>query len=151
MPARHKLLVLFGALGLVVLLWRIDLNAVQLALFHVGWGMALVLSQEIVAHVLNASGWRFAFTREVAARFSFGELVRLRVAGDAINYLTPTATIGGEVVRTATLRDAFDADAPGGSVIIAKTTPTLAQAVFIAAGLTPVATEWIGTGPIRSV
>ena len=94
MTARHKLLVSLGALGLVVLVWRIDLNAVQLALFHVGWGMALVLSQEIVAHVLNASGWRFAFTREVAARFSFGELVRLRVAGDAINYLTPTATIG---------------------------------------------------------
>jgi len=27
-----------GALGLVVLVWRIDLTAVQLALFHVGWG-----------------------------------------------------------------------------------------------------------------
>ena len=150
MTTRHKLLVLLGALGLVVLLWRIDLNAVQLALFHVGWGMALVLSQEIVAHVLNASGWRFAFTREVAARFSFGELVRLRVAGDAINYLTPTATIGGEVVRTAMLSDACDADARAVSVIIAKTTQTLAQAFFIAAGLTLVATEWIATGPILS-
>ncbi len=150
MTTRHKLLVSLGALGLVVLLWRIDLNAVQLALFHVGWGMALVLSQEIVAHVLNASAWRFAFTREVAARFSFGELVRLRVAGDAINYLTPTATIGGEVVRTAMLSDACDADARTVSVIIAKTTQTLAQAFFITAGLTLVATEWIATGPIRS-
>src|SRR2546428_13924892 len=95
-PPRHKLLVSLGALGLVVLLWRIDLNAVQLALFHVGWGMALVLSQGIVARVLHASGWRFAFTREVAVRFSFGELVRRRVAADAIHFLTPTATIGRE-------------------------------------------------------
>jgi len=150
MTTRHKLLVLFGALGLVVLLWRIDLNAVQLALFHVGWGMALVLSQEIVAHLLNASGWRFAFTREVAARFSFGELVRLRVAGDAINYLTPTATIGGEVARAAMLSDACGADVRAVSVVIAKTTQTLAQAFFVTAGLTLVATEWIATGLIRS-
>ena len=150
MTARHKLLVSLGALGLVVLVWRIDLNAVQLALFHVGWGMALVLSQEIVAHVLNASGWRFAFTREVAARFSLRELVRLRVAGDAINYLTPTATIGGEVARTAMLSDACGADVRAVSVIIAKATQTLAQAFFITAGLALVATEWITTGPLRS-
>jgi len=150
MTTRHKLLVPLGALGLVVLVWRIDLTAVQLALFHVGWGMVLVLSQEIVAHVLNALGWRFAFTREVAAHFSLGELVRLRVAGDAINYLTPTATIGGEVARTAMLSDACGADVRAVSVIIAKTTQTLAQALFITAGLTLVATEWLATGPIRS-
>jgi hypothetical protein len=112
--------------------------------------MTLVLSQEIVAHVLNASGWRFTFTREVAARFSLGELVRLRVAGDAINYLTPTATIGGEVARTVMLSDACGADVRAVSVVIAKTTQTLAQAFFITAGLTLVATEWIATGPISS-
>ena len=68
MTPRHKLVVALGALGLIILLWRVDLNAVQLSLLHVGWGMALVLSQEIVAHVLNAWGWHFAFTREVAER-----------------------------------------------------------------------------------
>jgi len=119
-------------------------------LFHVGWGIALVLSQEFVAHLLNASGWRFAFTREIAARFSLRELVRLRVAGDAINYLTPTATIGGEVARTAMLSEACGADVRAVSVIIAKATQTLAQAFFITAGLVLVATEWIATGPFRS-
>src|SRR5207247_4300278 len=53
MTARHKLLMSLGALGLVVLVWRIDLNVVQLALIHVGWGITLILSQEIVAHLLN--------------------------------------------------------------------------------------------------
>src|SRR2546428_13498019 len=142
-PPRHKLLVSLGPHGLVVLLWRIGLNAVQLALFHVGWGMALVLSQEIVAHVLNASGWRFAFTREVAVRFSFGELVRLRVAGDAINYLTPTATIGGAAARTAALSDACGAGARAGAAFIAKTTPTLARAFFTPARPAPVASECV--------
>jgi len=147
MTLSNKLLVSLGALGLDVLLWRIDLHTVPQALFHVGWGMALVLSQEIVAHVLNASGWRFAFTREIAARFTFGELVRLRVAGDAINYVTPTATIGGEVARTAMLSEACGVDDRAVSVIIAKATQTLAQAFFITAGLSVVATEWIAAGP----
>src|SRR5258708_7572383 len=51
MTRRLTLLASLGALGLVVLVGRIDLNAVKLSLLHVGWGMALVLSQELVAHV----------------------------------------------------------------------------------------------------
>ena len=150
MTLRQKLIAALGALGLIILVWRIDLNAVQLSLLHVGWGMALVLSQEIVAHVLNAWGWRFAFTREVAPCFSLGELIRLRVAGDAINYLTPTATIGGEVARTLMLRDVCGADVRAVSVVIAKATQTLAQALFVTAGLILVATEWVATGLSRS-
>ena len=150
MTLRQKLIAALGALGLIILFWRIDLNAVRLSLVHVGWGMALVLSQEIVAHVLNAWGWRFAFTREVAPCFPLGELIRLRVAGDAINYLTPTATIGGEVARTLMLRDVCGADVRAVSVVVAKATQTLAQALFVTAGLILFAAEWIATGPSRS-
>jgi glycosyltransferase 2 family protein len=146
MTRRFTLLASLGALGLVVLLWRIDLNAVKLSLLHVGWGMTLVLGQEIVAHVLNAWGWRFAFTREAARHFPLSELIRLRVAGDAINYLTPTATIGGEVARTALLSDASGVETRAVSVIIAKTSQTLAQGFFTAAGLALVAAEWITLG-----
>ena len=135
MTRRSKVLASLGALGLVVLLWRIDLNAVKVSLLHVGWGMALVLSQEIVAHALNGCAWRFAFTPESARRVSLGELIRLRVAGDAINYLTPTATIGGEVARTMLLSDACGGEARAISVVTAKATQTLAQAFFITAGL----------------
>src|SRR5207253_1483545 len=119
MTRRSKVLASLGALGLVVLLWRIDLNAVKVSLLHVGWGMALVLSQEVVAHALNGCAWRFAFTPESARRVSLGELIRLRVAGDAINYLTPTATIGGEVARTMLLSDACGGEARAVSVVTA--------------------------------
>jgi len=49
---------------------------------RVGWGMVLVIAQEIVAHLLNAAAWRFAFFTDQAVAFSFLELVKLRVAGD---------------------------------------------------------------------
>ena len=67
------------------------MGLVKLALSHVGWGMVFIVGQEIVAHGLNALGWRWAFSREDARAFSLAELVRLRVAGDAVNYLTPIA------------------------------------------------------------
>jgi glycosyltransferase 2 family protein len=149
MTIRSKLLASLGALGLVVLLWRIDVDAVKLSLLDVRWGMVLVLSQEIVAHALNGWAWRFAFTRESARRVSLGELIRLRVAGDAINYLTPTATIGGEVARTMLLSDACGVEARAVSVVTAKATQTLAQGFFITAGLIFVATEWIGMATAR--
>lgn len=142
MRASHAILALLGALGLLLMLWRVDLTVVSMALLQVGWGMALILGQEIGAHVLNGFGWRFAFAREDASRCSLVELVRLRVAGDAINYLTPTATLGGEVVRTAMLRDAWSADTKLASVVIAKLTQTVGQVIFILAGLLLVSTTW---------
>lgn len=151
MTITQKLLLSLGALSLAVLLWRIDLGLVKLALLHVGWGLVLILSQEIVAHVLNALGWRCAFSPEDARSFSLAELVRLRVAGDAVNYLTPTATLGGEVARTVMLSHARDADVRAVSVIVAKSTQTLAQALFITAGLGLVAAQWIGSARLHGL
>lgn len=149
MTITQKLLAVLGALGLVVLLWHVDLVQVQLALLHVGWGMALILGQEIVAHVLNALAWRCAFSPDDARAFSLVELVRLRVAGDAVNYLTPTATLGGEVARTVMLSHRRAADIRAVSVIVAKSTQTLAQTLFITAGLGFVATRWVRSEDLR--
>jgi len=150
MTTGQKVALALGTLSFSILLWRIDVSAVRSALLQVGWGMALVLGQEVLAHLMNALGWRFAFTREDAGAFTLGELIRLRVAGDAINYLTPTATIGGEVARAAMLSDGCGADVRAVSVIVAKSTQTLAQALFITAGLTLVAADWVGPTPIMS-
>ena len=151
MTTSQKVLLALGTLSLGILVWRFDVNVVRSALLQVGWGMALVLGQETLAHLLNALGWRFAFAREDAGSFALGQLVRLRVAGDAINYLTPTATIGGEVARAAMLSDSRGTDVRAVSVIVAKSTQTLAQAFFITAGLALVATEWIALAPMTSV
>jgi len=151
MTTTQKVLLGLGTLSLCILVWRIDVNVVRAALLQVGWGLALVLGQEAIAHLLNALGWRFAFPREDAGAFALGELIRLRVAGDAINYLTPTATIGGEVARAAMLSDSRTIDVRATSVIVAKSTQTLAQAFFVTAGLALVATQWISLAPTTSV
>src|SRR5439155_1065061 len=78
-------------------------------------------------------------------------LGRLGLAGDAINYLTPSATIAGEYARVAMLGDRLGADIRAASVVVAKSAQTLAQAVFIAAGLFLLGARFVIAGPGRSL
>jgi len=152
MTLGHRaVLPLLGLLGLAILVWRADTHAVKVAVLEVGWGIVLVVGQEVVAHLLNTLGWRFAFAREHVAALPFGELLRLRLAGDAINYLTPSATIAGEYARVAMLGDRLGADTRTASVLVAKFAQTLAQAVFMAAGLSLLGAGFVIAGPRRSL
>lgn len=132
---RRAATVSVGLAAVAALGWLAGPGAVTAALLDVGWGVVLIIAQEIVAHVLNALGWRFAFARKHAAGLRFPELVRLRVAGDAVNYLTPSATIAGEIARAAMLRGRCAADVAAASIVVAKTAQTLAQGFVIGAGV----------------
>ena len=146
----RTLLVALGAVSLGLLAWRIHLAGVRAALGQLGWGLALIVGQEIVAHLFNAVAWRFAFMPGDARAVPLGELVRLRIAGDAVNYLTPTATLGGEVARAAMLQTGRDPGVGAVSVVVAKATQTLAQTLFIPAGLVLVGSEWLWFAAVRS-
>jgi hypothetical protein len=124
-----------AAVTLAALVWVLDPAAVGKMVLGVGWGMAVILSQEIVAHLLNAFGWRLAFTAEQARAVPLAELVKLRIAGDAVNYLTPSATVAGEFTRTAMLNDSHRFEVRAASVLIAKCAQTLAQFLFAGAGV----------------
>jgi len=50
---RRPLLSVLGLLGLAILVWRADTHTVGMAVLEVGWGILLVVGQEVVAHVLN--------------------------------------------------------------------------------------------------
>lgn len=135
MKPAEKAILAIGVFALGVLLWRMDAAAVFALVAQVRWGLLFIIAQEIVAHVFNAVGWRLAFPPDKAASFSLPELLRLRIAGDAVNYLTPSATIAGEVARTAMLNDSQGPEVRASSVLVAKFTQALAQAAFLIGGL----------------
>ncbi len=135
MKAFQRVAVVLGAVTLCVLLWKMDPAAVAILVLQVGWGMALIVPQEAVAHLLNALGWRFAFSAHQAPSFPLRELLRLRVAGDAINYLTPSGTIAGEIARTTMLNESHGTAVRAAAVLVAKCTQTLGQILFALAGL----------------
>lgn len=123
------------ALGVfIVLLWKLDARQVLGIALGVGWGFLLILPQEGGCHLLNAAAWRLAFPESQARHFRLGELWLLRVLGDSLNYLTPSATIGGEVARAMMLHHAETAEARASSVVVAKFTQIAAQALFVLTG-----------------
>src|SRR5207237_7356186 len=72
------------------------------AMRHVGWRLALVVVFPFApVALLDTLGWRYAFRTD---RVPFWTLVWVRVAGEAVNMVTPTAALGGEATKAWLLR-----------------------------------------------
>jgi hypothetical protein len=124
-----------GTATFLYLLWSFGPLRVWERLQGFGWGFAVVLPFQLCDHMLNAQGWRLAFAPAEARRASWWDLVRVRVAGDGVNYLTPSGNIAGEFVRPGMLRSTLSDDAKLSSVVIAKATQSIGQALFVLFGL----------------
>src|SRR5262249_51146671 len=95
-------LLLGGAVGLVVLTYRLGMGSVAAALIHVTWWQfTLICLVHGVALVLDASAWRYTFTTD---RVPLRTLIAARCAGDAINVLTAVASVGGDAIKPWLLR-----------------------------------------------
>lgn len=114
--------------------WQTAVEAIYLA----GWGVLAIVFQEIAAHLCNTLGWWWAFPKS-ESRPPFSSLLAARVAGDATNYVTPTATLGGEFVRLSMLRGTAPGAQLAASLAVAKFAQTAGQVVFILVGLVAVA------------
>jgi uncharacterized protein (TIRG00374 family) len=123
-----------GSILLVALVHAIGGAALIANLRLVGWGIVLVVGQEVLAIVANTLGWWTAFPAPRPA-LPFRRLVAARLAGDAINYVTPTASLGGELVRGRVLAGQAPRLDLATSIAVAKISQTVAQAAFVTLGM----------------
>jgi uncharacterized protein (TIRG00374 family) len=130
----ERLLIAAGLILFGVLVAQLGIGNVLANLQMVGWGIALIIAAEILAFAANTLGWRAAFPGGVRVP-SFRRLLLARIAGDSTNYLTPTATLGGEFVRVRMLQGQAAAAPLVASVVVAKLTQTIGLLVFVAIGL----------------
>ena len=131
----ERIVLAVGFVTLAVLVWKFDPGTVWGLVSRVGWGFLVILPMQLCDHALNAVGWRYAFAAADAARVPFWQLVRVRVAGDGVNYLTPSATIAGEIVRPGMLGERLPAETRNSSVVVAKFSQSLGQALFALVGM----------------
>src|SRR5262249_12890515 len=126
-------LLLAGVAMLGALVAKNDPAEVFASIARLSWRLGvLVCFPFVLVAIFDTLGWRFAFVRD---RGAFARLVWVRLAGEAFNLITPTAALGGEVVKAWLLRGhaPFDESIP--SVIVAKTTITIAQGLFLTLGI----------------
>lgn len=130
----ERVFLITGVILFVFLLRELGVRTVASNLRLVGWGIAPIVLQEILAYAANTLGWLAAFSSP-RPRIPFTKLLTARIAGDAVNYLTPTATLGGEFVRTRYLRGQAESTSLVASVAVAKLSQTIGQITFVVVGL----------------
>lgn len=127
-----------GAIGLgiallIFLIWHIGPAALLRDLKLLGWGFVPFVLIEGVAKVLHTAGWRFCLSKPYRS-MGFFRILGIDFAGHSINYFTPTATIGGEVVRGSLLYTAHKGPEAVAGVAIGKITLVLSQIILSSAG-----------------
>jgi putative membrane protein len=124
-----------GVALLVTLLWHTGLDQLDDILDQLKWRSPLILVPYLCVTIVDALSWRWALSAELRHRTSFVTLFFARMAGEAVNSVTPTATLGGEPVKAHLLRASGVPISDGlASIVVAKTALTIAQSLFTAIG-----------------
>lgn len=130
MRRAETLLIIAGCAFYVWLLHRLGMSSVLHYVEMVGWGLGVTIALEGVARLANTLGWRVAIC-DYPARLSFSRLFLARVAGEAIDYTTPSAQLGGQFVMAMMVKR--DLRLPKGlaSVIAATMAEAIGQIGFV--------------------
>lgn len=131
---RLRLLLLGLGVGfLVFIVWQAGPLAVAERLREIGPRWPLVLLPSVVVMVTDTIAWRWAFSPGVSVAPL--ALLKARIAGEAINTLTPTAYVGGEPVKAYLLAPAVPLAEGLTAAIVGRTFMTLAHVAFVLSGI----------------
>jgi glycosyltransferase 2 family protein len=124
---------ILGVILLGVLVYRVGAGPILATLGRLTWWQfGIVCLPYAVIMAADTLGWRFAFARD---RAPFWRLYGARLAGEALNVVTAVGAVGGEAAKAWLVRRDVTYEESVPSVIVAKTTITLSQALFLLLGL----------------
>ena len=133
MKKLNSILFWAGVIFLTYLVWTIGPRELFRELRALGWGLVPFLFAEGAAEMIHTIGWRHCLS-PAHRSISWWHLFRMRMSGYAVNYLTPTASMGGEITRMALLASQHRGPEAVTGVIIEKVAFASAQVLFVASG-----------------
>jgi uncharacterized protein (TIRG00374 family) len=130
------LLLLAGLLTFGAIVWHVGPGNIYDAAAQLGpVALLVMLIPSIIMYAVEAYGWKVTLGPS-GKDIPFWRVFMIRTAGEVVNTTTPAGYVGGEPLKASLLRkhhvpmeEAFT------SVIIAKTTMTIAEVVFILLGI----------------
>lgn len=132
---RVETLILLLALGFYVwFLHHFGLSHVLQSVRLVGWGLLVTIALESVARLANTIGWRVTIAH-YPRELGFGELFIARIAGEAIDYVTPSAQLGGQFVMALMVRRKLAMATGLATVIVASLAEAVGQIGFVSGAL----------------
>ncbi len=133
-----KLALLFaGLLALVLIIWQIGPQRIYDAAAQLGpVALLAMLIPSTVMYAVEAYGWKVTLGPS-AKDIPFWRVLAIKTAGEVVNLTTPAGYIGGEPLKAYLLTKHHVPMVEGlASVVIAKTTKTIAEVLFILLGIT---------------
>jgi len=131
----ERVILIAGLATIGYLVWKFNPHVVLTQIRLFGWGFAAVLPLQFCDQFFNSQAWRFAFKSQDARGIPLYKLFLGRIAGDGVNYLTPSGSVAGEFIRPMVLGDVRPEAVTNASVFVAKFAQAIAQMVFILGGL----------------
>jgi len=130
------ILLVFGLLTLGLLVWHIGPGNIYDAAAQLGpMALVVILIPSVLMYAVEAYGWKVTLGSSARA-VPFWRLLAIRTAGEVVNMTTPTAYAGGEPLKAYLLKKHNVPIVEGlASVVIAKTTMTIAEVFFILLGI----------------
>ena len=133
----RRLETIFIVLGLLFYGWLVHslgLHSVYHHLKLVGWGLGLTIALEALARFANTLGWRVVI-ENCPTKLTLPKLFAARIAGEAVDYTTPSAQLGGQLVMALMVRRELPLAAGLASVVIASFAEAVGQIGFICGAL----------------
>jgi hypothetical protein len=133
MKRLHAILFILGAAFLVGLVWTIGPGELGGELKSLGWGLLPFVFGEGFAEMIHTVGWRRCLSGPLRS-LPLPVLFRIRMSGYAINYLTPTASLGGEVIKATLLASKCPGPEAVSGLLVEKVAMATAHGLFVALG-----------------
>jgi uncharacterized protein (TIRG00374 family) len=129
----RSLAIVVGLAILAILIVRVGSDeALKASARALGWRALLVCVPFALIMAVDTLGWRYAFAYD---RVPFLRLMAGRMAGEAVNVVSAVAPVGGDAIKVWFLRPHVSYRESVASVIVAKTTITLSQGLFLLIGV----------------
>jgi len=133
MKVIRAVLLVGGLVVLAFLVARVGIESVVSVLNRLAWWqLVLICLPYGLIMAVDTLGWRYAF---ISNPPPYLRMLAARTAGEAVNIVTALGSVGGEAIKVWLLRPAVPYDESVPSVVIAKTTSTLAQTLLLVVGL----------------
>jgi glycosyltransferase 2 family protein len=133
-----KLALLFaGLFALFLIVWHIGPQRIYDAAAQLGpVALLVMLIPSTIMYAVEAYGWKVTLGPS-AKDIPFWRVLAIKTAGEVVNLTTPAGYIGGEPLKAYLLTKHHVPMVEGlASVVIAKTTKTIAEVLFILLGIT---------------
>jgi uncharacterized membrane protein YbhN (UPF0104 family) len=130
----ETILFLLGCALFAGLVWSVGPGELWRQLTLLGWGLIPFILAEGASEAIHTVGWRYCLSENLR-RLPLFFLFRVRMAGYAINYYTPTAALGGEFTKVSILSTKGRVTEATSGVLIGKVCFALAHLLFVAFGM----------------